>query len=217
MTASSVKPWRRTGPAATPSTVMRSRRRKSDVLNEFRRSELIRSSLRVFGSKGFEKGTIYLYYSSKQAIYDAAFRACMAELEEVTRRNVEAAGSVQQAIAAFVGTRVQFFQERQDFFRMYVDEIGSQVAASRHKRSACSALLFRQMRVLEDVFKKGVAEGTIRDIDPESAALAVFDLTRGLVVRELLAHAHRSTTSDVTRVTDLIWAGLKPARRKQTL
>jgi len=210
---------------------MRSRRRKSDVLNEFRRSELIRSSLRVFGSKGFEnatmdaiareadvaKGTIYLYYSSKQAIYDAAFRACMAELEEVTRRNVEAAGSVQQAIAAFVGTRVQFFQERQDFFRMYVDEIGSQVAASRHKRSACSALLFRQMRVLEDVFKKGVAEGTIRDIDPESAALAVFDLTRGLVVRELLAHAHRSTTSDVTSVTDLIWAGLKPARRKQTL
>jgi AcrR family transcriptional regulator len=209
---------------------MPTRRRKSDVLNEFRRSELMRSARHVFGSKGFEhatmdaiareadvaKGTIYLYYSSKQAIYEAAFRTCMAELEQVTRENVTAAGSVQDAIAAFVETRVKFFQERRDFFRMYIDEIGSQVAASRQRRSACAALLGRQMQVLEDVFRKAVQDGTMREIDPAAAARAVFDLTRGLVARELLAQEHADPAHDVTLVTDLIWAGLKPARRKHT-
>src|SRR4051794_21995732 len=150
----------------------RSKRSKEDVLSEFRRSELIRSAQRVFGSHGFEhatmeaiareadvaKGTIYLYYNSKQAIYDAAFKACMAELDESTRKNVEAAGSVQSAISAFVDTRVRFFQERQDFFRMYVDAIGSKVAAPR-RRSACGTMLDRQVQVLEDVFRKALANG----------------------------------------------------------
>ena len=62
---------------------------KEAVVAAFRRGELLSAALRVFGAKGFEpatmdaiaeeaqvaKGTIYLYYPSKQAIYDAVFQA----------------------------------------------------------------------------------------------------------------------------------------------
>ncbi|MEP6915595.1 MAG: helix-turn-helix domain-containing protein, partial [Acidobacteriota bacterium] len=62
---------------------------KEDVLTAYRRSALIQAAVRVFGGSGFEgatmdgiareagvaKGTIYLYYPSKQSIYDAALTA----------------------------------------------------------------------------------------------------------------------------------------------
>ena len=59
---------------------------KEDVLGSYRREALLAAAMRVFGERGFEgatmeriadeadvaKGTTYLYYRSKQSIYDAA-------------------------------------------------------------------------------------------------------------------------------------------------
>ena len=206
------------------------KRRKADVLNEFRRSELIAAARHVFGAHGFEnatmeaiahqadvaKGTVYLYYDSKRAIYDAALRACMEELEKSVRTRVESAGSLQAAIAAFVAARVEYFQEHQDFFRMYIDEIGSRVAAPKPRRTLCGTMLDRQTEMLERLIAAAVARGEMRDVDPAATALAVFDMTRGLVARHLLSQQPSDAARDVAFLTDLIWTGLRPARRKQT-
>lgn len=205
-------------------------RSKEEVLSEFRRTALVRAACRVFGARGFEsatveeiareadvaKGTVYLYYPSKQAIYEAAFTTGMAELEDRTRQRVDAARTVQDAIAAFVGTRVEYFQERQDFFRMYVGEIAAQVAASPRRQTVCGSMLRRQARVLERVLAAAVRRGAIRPVDPAAVALAVFDITRGMVARHVLTAGRSDATRDVAFLTDLIWTGLKPARRKQT-
>jgi AcrR family transcriptional regulator len=205
-------------------------KRRKDVLNEFRRTELIAAARRVFGSHGFEKatmeaiarqadvakGTVYLYYASKRAIYDAALRASMAELEAVVQQRVEAAGTLQEAIAAFVDARLTYFQERQDFFRIYIDEIGSRVTTPKSRRTLWSTMLDRQTRSLERRIASAVDRREIRRVDPAATALAVFDMTRGLVARHLLAHQRRGTADDVAFLTDLIWTGLRPTRRKQT-
>jgi AcrR family transcriptional regulator len=209
---------------------MPQKRRKEDVLTEFRRSELIASARHVFGTHGFEhatmeaiarhadvaKGTVYLYYDSKQAIYDAAMQACMEELETSVRTRVEAATTLQAAVAAFVAARVEYFQERQDFFRMYVDEIGRRVGAPKARRSLCGTMLDRQTGILERLLARAVDQGKIRQVDPAATALAVFDMTRGLVARHLLAQEPGDTARDVAFLTDLIWTGLRPPRRKQT-
>ena len=218
-------------PGTGDRDVMARKPRKEDVLNEFRRSALIAAARHVFGMHGFEnatmeavarqadvaKGTVYLYYNSKRAIYEAALRACLEELEAVMRKRVEAADTVQSAIAAFVASRVEYFQERQDFFRMYVDEIGSRVRApKRQRRNLCGAMIDRQARILEHLIATAVDRGEIRKVDPRATALAVFDMTRGLVARHLLSQERGDTARDVAFLTDLIWTGLRPARRKQT-
>ena len=209
---------------------MTSKRRKEDVLNEFRRSELIAAARRVFGAHGFAtatmeaiakdadvaKGTVYLYYDSKRAIYEAAWRTSMEELEALVKARVESAASLQEAIAAFVAARVEFFQARQDFFRMYVEEIGARVGAPKARRTLCSTMIDRQTRILEKRVAAAVDRGEIRPVDPAATALAVFDMTRGLVARHLLAQQPSDTARDVSFLTDLIWTGLKPARRKHT-
>ncbi len=140
----------------------------------------------------------------------------MEELEAIVRDRVEAAASLQAAIAAFVAARVEFFQEHQDFFRMYVDEIGSQVARAatasdpvRHDDRSAD-------RLLERLIAAAVERREIRDVDPAATALAVFDITRGLVARHLFVAGTSDTARDVAFLTDLIWTGLRPSRRKQT-
>ena len=185
----------------------------------------------MFGAHGFEnatmeaiahqadvaKGTVYLYYDSKRAIYDAAMRACMEELEAVVRTRVEAAGSLQAAIAAFVAARVEYFQEQPGLLpdvrrRDWQPRRG---AASRGGRCAARCSTGRPAS-LERLIAAAVARGEIRDVDPAATALAVFDMTRGLVARHLLSQQPSDAARDVAFLTDLIWTGLRPARRKQT-
>jgi AcrR family transcriptional regulator len=197
---------------------------KEDVVAEFRRRSLVQAACRVFGEKGFDlatvdaiaeaakvaKGTVYLYYPSKQAIYDAAFTAGMAELEESSLQRIGRATTAREAIHSFVSARIEYFQEHPDFFRLYMTEVARQVAAKA--RGSCHLAVDRQTRALQKTIEKAVANGEVRGVDPEAAALAVFDITRGLVGRRLLIGSKSSAQRDIEFLTDLVWTGLRPAR-----
>lgn len=199
---------------------------KEDVVAEFRRSSIITAATRVFGEKGFDlatvdaiaeaarvaKGTVYLYYPSKQAVYDAVFAAGMSELERLIGDRVAAAATAREAIAGFVTVRVEYFQQHPDFFRIYVAEIARQVAGSPEAGTVCQIAVDRQTRALQRVMEKAVTAGHVRDVDPEAAALAIFDMSKGLIARRLLLAPRSTVQEDVTFLTDLIWSGLKPAR-----
>jgi AcrR family transcriptional regulator len=199
---------------------------KEDVVAEFRRRSIIQAACHVFGEKGFEpatvdaiaeaahvaKGTVYLYYPSKQAIYDAVFASGMADLERLIGERMAAAGSAREAIAAFVTVRAEYFLQHPDFFRVYVAEFARHVAGAPESRGACQLALDRQTRALQRVMEKAVAAGEVRPVDPESAAMAVFDVSKGLIGRRLMLGGRAGIHKDITFLTDLIWSGLKPAR-----
>ena len=46
---------------------------------------------------GVAKGTVYLYYPSKQAIHDATFAAGMADIERLIQEHVERATTAREA------------------------------------------------------------------------------------------------------------------------
>jgi AcrR family transcriptional regulator len=200
---------------------------KQEVLTAYRRAELLESARRVFGQSGFEKatmdaiarqadvakGTVYLYYRSKRDIYDAAFTGCLTELEAVTRARVAAASSLQDAIRIFIATRVEYFQQRPDFFRMYLAEFGRSVASRR--RSNWRQLVQRQTAILHHAIARAVARREIRPVNAVATALAIFDLTRGLVARHLIEDVRRDPRRDAAFLTELIWTGLRPARERQ--
>jgi AcrR family transcriptional regulator len=199
---------------------------KEDVVAEFRRRSILDAACHVFGEKGFElatmdaiadaarvaKGTVYLYYPSKQAIYDAVFSSGMAEMERLIGERVASAASARDAISGFVTVRAEYFQQHPDFFRVYVAEFARQVAATPESRGACQLALDRQTRALQKVMERAVASGEVREIDPEAAALAVLDMSKGLIGRRLLLGSRAALHKDITFLTDLIWTGLKPVR-----
>ena len=202
-------------------------RTKEDVLGEYRRDALIRAAIRVFGESGFDsatmeriaheadvaKGTTYLYYRSKQSIYEAALGSGLAELDERTQAAMDQAAGLREAIRAFITARTEYFTERRDFFRMYVGAVTRHIT-QRAKPSEFQSILDRQTRRLEQAIARAVARREIRRIDPASAALAVFDMTRGLVARRITATGTRDLAHDVQFLSDLIWQGLERKKVK---
>jgi AcrR family transcriptional regulator len=196
---------------------------KEEVVAAFRRGELLNAALRVFGAKGFEqatmdaiaeeaevaKGTIYLYYPSKQAIYDAAFQESLSELQRLTDARIEAATNAKDAVGGFVDVRVRYFQEHPDYYRIYVSEMGRQLSDHAPKLNSCKATIDEQTRSLQRVFERALVKREVRAIDPAQAALAVFDITRGLVGRRLLTCSKSDVAHDIEFITDLIWSGLR--------
>ena len=195
---------------------------RTQVITEYRRDGLLQAAMRVFGKYGFDgatmeqiaqeadvaKGTTYLYYRSKQSIYDATLSRGLAELDDWTRRALDRAPNLHDAIAAFVTARAEYFLEHRDFFRMYVAAISRQITSVKPRASEFQAMVDRQTRRLEDAICRGVAHGEIRQVDPAAAALAIFDLTRGLVARAIVATRAFDVASEVAFVTSLVWTGL---------
>lgn len=199
---------------------------KEDVLSAFRRSALLESARHVFGECGFEratmekiaqeagvaKGTIYLYYSSKQSIYDEALNAGLAELDEMTRARLEEAATLREAVLAFIRARSEYFLARREFFRMYVAAISGHVTERRGRASEFWSLIDRQTRRLEAAIARAVSRREIRRVDPSATALAIFDLTRGLVARKLMlaqgAPDGAGRSDDADFLAELIWSGL---------
>lgn len=201
---------------------------RTEVLTAFRRGALLEAARTVFGECGFEratmeriaraagvaKGTIYLYYPSKQTIYWAALSSGLVELDEQTRARVQAAPTLRDAVTAFIATKVEYFDERRDFFRIYLSEIGSQLARPLYGHPDVKPLYTRQVRALESVIGSAVRRGEIRAVDPAQAAFAIFDLTRGLITRRLLARRRGRVQQDVAGVVDLIWGGFASNQRR---
>jgi AcrR family transcriptional regulator len=212
----------------TSNAMQRPRPSKEEVVIAYRRSGLLDAALRVFGARGFEaatmdaiardarvaKGTIYLYYKSKRSIYDAALRHGLAELERLTRERLRTAGTLQDTIAAFIRTRAEYFDERRDFFRMYVAEIGRQ-AAGAAAPAWCRAALDRQTHLLRNAVESAIGRGEIRAVDAAATAQAMFDLTRGMVARRLSSHQRSHLSDDVKFLVDLIWRGLDTGSRRR--
>ena len=99
---------------------------RADVITGYRRDALLQGATRVFGKYGFDcatmeqiaqeadvaKGTTYLYYRSKQSIYDATLSRGLAELEDWTREALNRAPNLHDAIAAFVTARARYSKAR---------------------------------------------------------------------------------------------------------
>jgi AcrR family transcriptional regulator len=196
---------------------------RTQVITEYRRDALLEAATRVFGKYGFDcatmeqiareadvaKGTTYLYYRSKQSIYDATLSRGLAELDDWTREALDRAPNLHDVIAAFVTARAEYFLEHRDFFRMYVAAMSRQITSVKPRASEFQATVDRQTRRLEDAIRRGVSRGEIRQVDPVAATLAIFDLTRGLVARAIVDTRAFDVEREVAFVTSLVWTGLQ--------
>lgn len=200
------------------------RKTKREVLTEFRVAELLAAAQRVFSERGFHdatmeeiaqiagvaKGTIYLYYPSKQAAYWAAMEQGILGMLEATRRSMESAGTAEAKIRTFIECKIGYFEENRDFFRIYFSAFGHSLThpARLHKRF--KELYFEQARILKGVLEQGMRNQQIRPVPTDAAAFAICDLTRSVATRRVLGWDHGDLCDAVKFIFDIVWKGLGP-------
>jgi TetR/AcrR family fatty acid metabolism transcriptional regulator len=194
-------------------------RTKRQVVSEYRTSELLEAARTVFSKKGFHdatiddvaheagvaKGTVYLYFKSKQEIYLSALRDGIELLIHEMRTEAAAAESAETKLRKLIATKIAYFDKHRDFFRIFQSELGRM----EKTMAECKDLYFEQAQIIEEVLKQGIKEGALqKQVNTRKAAFAVTDLTRGVAIQRLFGWSKTRLDDEVEFIMCLLWRGI---------
>ncbi len=195
---------------------------KQEVVNEFRSTEILDAARRIFAAKGFSaatvddiaetanvaKGTIYLYFRSKRDIYFAALKQGIEAVNAETQRRLDGSRTIQEKLRAFIDTRIRYFEENGDFFKIYHSEFSNILIHPAHLDEDFRDLYLQQAKVLEGILRAAAKQGQIRNMPVKRLTLMVYDMTRALIVQRLLGGTKTDMDEDVEFLFDLMWKGM---------
>lgn len=187
---------------------------------EFRCGEILQAARKVFSQHGFRdacvddiaaaagmaKATVYSYFPSKEHIYLGALSQGIQELADRTQREMDAADGVRAKVEAFIRTRLQFLQENRDFFAVYHAEFGNLIHPASLNQDF-RELYRQQFDRLHTLLRNGAARGELDDISAETLAVAIYESTRGMMLRRTLGWTKRGIEDQVQTLMRILWDG----------
>ena len=193
---------------------------KQKVVAEFRRSEILAAATKVFANKGFvathmediaeaarlAKGTLYLYFQSKDAIYQATVRQAMTKLAALTEERVRNESEFAGKLAAFISVRIAFWNERQQLYRIILS-----ITRQEQNRKRSIAWQKEVVLYLQSMFADAAKAGEIPDQDFLAAAWTTIDAIRGVNERRAYS-TERSTEEDTKFLTAFLLRALRAER-----
>ncbi|HET6273977.1 MAG TPA: TetR/AcrR family transcriptional regulator [Bacteroidota bacterium] len=171
---------------------------RKDREKEQRREEIITAAQKVFFEKGLpaatmdeiaeaaelSKGTLYLYYKSKEDLYLAVM---MRGSEIMYQMFLEASTTSENTIQALVNlgeAYYQFFRQHTNYFRMYLFFENPQFhrQVSEEMLNTCSGNDMKIWNLVIDLIKKGKKEGLLEsDLDPLEASIILWSSGNALM------------------------------------
>jgi AcrR family transcriptional regulator len=191
--------------------------RKQRVVADLRRSEILAAATKVFASKGFEatrmeeiakaaqlaKGTVYLYFHSKEAVYETTVEQALSKLAALTEEHVQRESGLAAKLAAFIAVRIDFWNEQQQLYRIIL-------SINRQEQHRKRSLAWQKETVLylESMFAEAAKDSEIPQQDFLAAAWTAMDAIRGVNERRL-SSAARAPEDDTRFLTEFLLAALR--------
>jgi TetR/AcrR family transcriptional regulator len=167
---------------------------------EHRKEEILDAAQRVFFEKGLltatmdeiaeaselSKGTLYLYYKSKEDLYLAVMMRGMETLYDLCEHIVVSNCSTVQKMVNFVKMYSDFFSTHRSFFRMFhffqTPQFHKQV--SEEMLQTCTAQSGRLWESVIKILKQGMEEGSIRSgLNPTEITIILWSSATALMLR----------------------------------
>ena len=165
---------------------------------EHRHNDIIDAAERVFFSKGFEnatmddvaeeaelsKGTLYIYFKSKEDLYLAITKRGLDILTKVFEKafskatiGLEKIYTIGQAYRDFSKKHTDYFQAMA-YFDLRVKEISNESPNAKASIDQGEKVL----TICAEAIRCGIEDGSIRsDLDPEKAAIVLWGQTNGIL------------------------------------
>jgi AcrR family transcriptional regulator len=197
------------------------RHTKADVVSDFRRSQILDAARQLFIREGvadttvesiarvagLAKGTVYLYYKSKDEILRQLLSADLLEFQEDTVPVVTAGGDMRARLAAFFRGTLAFFERKRDFIdHCQIEMTGEVRRKARQKLGLVFAAQTEAWRAtLDEARRSGAASVT----DVPGTARAIVSLAHGLAVQRIRGWYGASLDESVEAATALILNGVE--------
>lgn len=179
-----------------------------------RRDDILSAAQEVFFDKGLQnatmdeiaekaelsKGTIYLYYRSKEDLYLAVMMRGMELLYDRFARAVAERQKAIDALRSLADAYIRFFHEDRNLFRMLhfsqTPQLHKQV--SEEMLSTCSIQNMKLWNFVQDLIARGIKEGDIRhDVNPISVAVVLWSATTSIMARIDYAAEYWKSTMNI--------------------
>ena len=184
---------------------------RKQVLTDLRREEILTAAIKVFGKKGFActcvgdvaeaakmaKGTVYLYFDSKEEIYATAINLAVERLQAMATERSRAATGVRERLAVAISVRMEFWHEQLNLYRLLLT-VGRE---PQHKRQTHDLLRVGHAYFV-GILQEGVEAGEITGkVDLETVAWAILDRVRGANERRMDNLTDRTPQEDAAAIT----------------
>jgi len=161
----------------------------------------------VASEAGVAKGTLYLYFKSKEDLYLAALARDMGNLSRKARAEMEKAPALRDQLRAFLRVRLDYANTHHDFLRIYLAEYGSLFVKSSLHRELCR-LTRENSRYLKRLVEQAAARREIRAVEPGAVATALLSIVRGLLETRILGWKEFQAADEAEFAVDLLWRGI---------
>ena len=155
------------------------------------------------------KGTLYLYFKSKEDLYFAINIRGLKILFEFFESAVTSASTGFEKVFAIGEAYVRFYREYPDYFMalVYYESKDMNAAAAENVKSDEFDHGHDVQYLLVDALHQGVKDGSIRpDIDPRRMSIALWGMSTGIIhlsrtKGEHLKHKHNVPMDDIVPYT----------------
>jgi TetR/AcrR family transcriptional regulator len=167
---------------------------------EHRREEILDAAQRVFFEKGLvvatmdeiaetaelSKGTLYLYYKSKEDLYLAVMMRGTELLLDMFAEVVKKGASVTETLIRLSDAYIEYFNNHKNYFRMldFLQTPQFHKQVSEEMKQSCEALNQDIWDLVNNLLKRGIEEGTVRpDLNPVEVSIIIWSSATTLLLR----------------------------------
>ena len=196
---------------------------KEDVVKEFREREILDAARKIIARFGIQgttidrvaemanvaKGTIYLYFPSKDDLVQATLLAGLRAMTSETLASDDPSKPPLERIRNLILADHRTLASNQDFLKTLL--IGNSMELELE--SGAGREFVRVYRAFLDftaaILREAVASGAIRSIDPDFAAFMLGEMITGSLRRRLLKFTASPLEADAEAVAELFLKGVQ--------
>ncbi len=191
-----------------------------------KRDRIIAAALRLFARQPYQevtmdsvaqlasvaKGTLYLYFDSKEALY----LGILADGFEKARQNNadDPQAQVAERLLRAIASSIEFANSHRDFLQLLATE-EPRIAAARSR--VIQEYRQRGFDFFSSLIEEGMARGVFRRVDPRAAALTIMGAIRSLMLYYDEPRDGAALSQELSRmVVEGLTSGTRSSRRSHT-
>ncbi|MFA6142671.1 MAG: TetR/AcrR family transcriptional regulator [Candidatus Omnitrophota bacterium] len=164
---------------------------------QLRKADILKAAESVFASKGYHEatvqdiakeaqygtGTVYLYFKDKNALYFSLLEEKIKSLIDAAKEKTEKIKDAKKKLEVFIRQSLFFFEENQNFFRIYTMEKSSLQLIVGKKTTESSRAVEHATEYVEKLIKIAQGRGVInKNYSPSELADILTSIIGSIVL-----------------------------------
>jgi TetR/AcrR family transcriptional regulator, repressor for uid operon len=157
---------------------------------------------------GVSKGSFYYHFESKEAVFLELIDEWLNTLETTLADVTFKAHTVPEGLTEMAAMMQPVFEGNRLFMGLFL-ELWTHASRNEKVRRATLAPYHRFQDIFAELIHRGIAEGTIDQVDPVTASQLLLSLSSGLFLQASLEPDHRNWGKNLHDSIEILLNGLK--------